>query len=61
MLRYTTPSRLSCCSVGSLPRTEYWKIAIYFGIVVLLYLLFSLPMSYIKHSRADRADAEELK
>ncbi|KAI3435769.1 hypothetical protein D9Q98_001827 [Chlorella vulgaris] len=48
-------------SVGSLPRTEYWKIAIYFGIVVLLYLLFSLPMSYIKHSRADRADAEELK
>ena len=49
------------CSVGALPTTEYWKIGIYFALLMLIYLLFSLPMSYIRHSRVDYTAAEELK
>ena len=49
------------CSVGALNNEDYWKTAIYFGVVALVYLLFSLPMSYIRHSRVDYTAAEELK
>ena len=49
------------CSVGALPKAEYWKIGFYFGLLVVVYLLFSLPMSYIRHSRVDYTNAEELK
>jgi hypothetical protein len=47
--------------VGALPNSEYWKIGTYFGIVLAVYLLFSLPMSYIKHSQIDYVNTEELK
>jgi hypothetical protein len=47
--------------VGELPNSDYWKIAIYFGVVLAVYLLFSLPMSYIKHNQVDYVNTEELK
>lgn len=36
------------CSVGALPSNEYWKIGVFFGGLLVFFLLFSLPMSYIK-------------
>jgi hypothetical protein len=47
--------------MAALPQTEYWKIGTYFGVVLAVYLLFSLPMSYIKHSQIDYVNTEELK
>ena len=55
------PVCLSACSLAALPQTEYWKIGVYFGAVLAVYLLFSLPMSYIKHSQIDYVNTEELK
>ena len=55
------PSCLIACSVGALPNSDYWKIGAYFGGVLAVYLLFSLPMSYIKHSQIDYVNTEELK
>ncbi|KAI7840220.1 hypothetical protein COHA_006002 [Chlorella ohadii] len=47
--------------VGALPSNEYWKIGVFFGGLLVFFLLFSLPMSYIKHNRVDFVNAEELK
>lgn len=49
------------CSVGTLPRAEYWKVGFYFVGLLLVYLLYSLPMSYIKHSRVDSNADEDLR
>ncbi|PSC68357.1 cationic amino acid transporter 1-like [Micractinium conductrix] len=48
-------------SIGALPDSDFWKVGVYFLIVLGVYLLFSLPMSYIKHSRVDYVNTEELK
>lgn len=31
------------------------QVGAYFGVLLLFYLLYSLPMSYIKHNRVDQA------
>ena len=50
---------LPACSTGALNNRDFWKTAIYFGVILVVYLLFSLPMSYIRHSRVDYT--EEMK
>ena len=52
---------LPACSVAALPNADYWKIGLYFGVLLLAWLLFSLPMSYLKHSMVDWVNTEELK
>ena len=42
------------------PCRDYWKSSAFFGAILLFYLLFSLPMSYIKHSRVDRTAADDV-
>ena len=49
------------CSLGALPVSEYWKVGVYMGVLLSYYLLYSLPMSYIKHSRVDYVNTDELK
>jgi len=49
------------CSVGALPTGDYWKIGTYFVATCTVYLLYALPMSYIKHSRVDWTNKDELK
>lgn len=48
-------------SVGALPNSAFWRTGLYFLVLLVVYLLFSLPMSYIKHSRVDRAASEDVK
>ena len=55
------PHAWTARSVGALPNADYWKMAIYFGALLLAYLLFSLPMSYLKHNKVDWVNTEELK
>jgi hypothetical protein len=48
-------------SIGTLSTENYIEAAIFFGIVLVFYFLFSLPMSYIKHYKLDFVNAEQLK
>ena len=48
-------------SVASLPTTQYWKVGAYFGVILVLYLLWALPVSYIKHNQTDAASADDLR
>jgi hypothetical protein len=46
------------CSVAALPNSGYWKIGAYYAGALVFYLFFSLPMSYVKHSRVDFVDED---
>ncbi|EFN53780.1 hypothetical protein CHLNCDRAFT_58448 [Chlorella variabilis] len=48
-------------NVAALPNSGYWNIGIFYGGALAFYLVFSLPMSYVKHSRVDYASNEDLK
>ncbi|KAL4458381.1 hypothetical protein ABPG75_013246 [Micractinium tetrahymenae] len=56
----STAIAITWFSIGALPDADYWKSGAFFGGVLLFYLLFSLPMSYIKHSRVDSTAADGL-
>lgn len=47
-------------SVGALNHGDYWRLAVYFAVIIGVYLLISLPMSYMRHTRMDATNAEEL-
>jgi hypothetical protein len=53
---------LRACSVGALNNhDDFWKCAVFFTVMLAVYLLYSLPMSYIKHSRVDSSADEDLR
>lgn len=39
----------------------YYKIGVYNLVVLVVYFLFSLPMSYIKHYKLDFVNTEQMK
>lgn len=47
-------------SLAALPNSGYWKIGAYFCGAAAFYILFSLPMSYVKHSRVDQSSNDDL-
>ncbi|KAL4419847.1 hypothetical protein ABPG75_006945 [Micractinium tetrahymenae] len=47
-------------SVAALPNADFWYLGAFFGAALLFYLLFSLPMSYIKHSRLDPQQGDDI-
>jgi hypothetical protein len=47
-------------NLAALPNSGYWKIGAYFGGATAFYLFFSLPMSYVKHSRVDHSSNDDL-
>ncbi len=44
-----------------LGRNIYWIFAGWLGGVLLVYLVFSLPMSYIKHYKLDYVHTEQMR
>ncbi|KAL4429605.1 hypothetical protein ABPG77_008654 [Micractinium sp. CCAP 211/92] len=56
----STAIALLCFSVGALPNSTFWRTGLYFLVLLFVYLLFSLPMSYIKHSKVDRAASQDV-
>lgn len=38
-----------------------WRVGAWFGASLLFYLLFSLPMSYLKRNMLDHVNAEQMK
>jgi hypothetical protein len=48
-------------SVGSLENSVYIYMAIYLVGLLAFYVLYALPMSYIKHYKLDADNTEQLK
>lgn len=47
-------------SLAALPNADFWYLGAFFGATLIFYVLFSLPMSYIKHSRLDPQQGEDI-
>lgn len=47
-------------SASSLQRNAFWIMAIYFVGLILVYLLFSMPLSYIRHYMIGPSSAEQV-